>query len=149
MTEVPAALAIALVHDGLREDVLGAVEHDRHASSALKAALGILRNVASELQAGEAWCAPVLAAALPDALRWPEALRAAAPHAAAQVERSLAQASGLVETDPPAARTHLLHAAERALAEAWRHEELRAQGLLTEVRRVVRADLDAQVARMR
>lgn len=146
MSDVPHATAIALVHDGLRDDVLPAVAEDRHASSALKAALGILRNVASELEAGDAWCAPMLADALPLAAAWPAVLRAPAPQAADEVRRLLEQASAHAGDDPLGARTYLLRAAERTIAEAWRHDGLRQGTLLTDARRVVRADLDAQIA---
>jgi hypothetical protein len=142
MTDIAMTLALEMVEDGLRQDVLPLVA-DSNAAAALRAAVAIVGNVRAELESNQGWRREVLAEALPLADRWPEAIRATAPDTADQVARHLDRARSL--TDSARAHEHLLAAAQCCLVELWRHHEPDRE-LLAALRRVTRRDAEARAA---
>lgn len=146
LVEVPLARALRTVEQGLREDVLPAVD-DAHAVSALKSALRVIGIATKQLTVDQRWYRSLVVRALPGSSGWADGLREAAPAVADEVAGLLEQAHALVEDDAAGARDRLLLAARLGLTEIWRSPALRADGeLLRSIRRVVRMDIEEHVA---
>jgi hypothetical protein len=145
MSEIGPDLAIRTVHDGLRDDVLPRLE-DRHAVATMKAALGILRNVVTQLEGDDGDSRAVVADHLDRVEGWRAALAGSSPEIAAEVGELGREAAELLPTDPRAARERLLRAAQKTIAFVWQAPELRDdERLVASVRAVTRADVDARL----
>jgi hypothetical protein len=146
MKEVPYELALRTVYEGLQADVLPALE-DPHAAATMKAALGILRNVAAGLGGGEEAARALLAAGIEPARGWAHALEPTEPDVAARVALLARQAADLSERDPLGAREALLSATRLTVHAIWANPTLRGdQALLASVRRISRQDVEARLA---
>jgi hypothetical protein len=146
MSEVPYELALRTVSQGLQEDVLPGLD-DPHAAASMKAALGILRNVAAGLAGGEEAARALLAAGIDPARGWAHALEPTEPDVAARVALLTKQATNAAERDPLAAREALLKAARLTVHAVWANPTLRRDpALLASVRRICRQDVEARLA---
>jgi hypothetical protein len=130
---------IESIRQELAERVLPALDDDRARSSVI-AMLGILRNLAVQIREDDAWIDDALAVLEPGCVRWRSALPADAPI-------SLPEPAGAGAQSPKERREELLAACEELVTYLWREQT--APTVLADIRAVLRADLELQLARSR
>jgi hypothetical protein len=130
--------ALRDVRRNLRESVMPELS-SAHSRAVLAAALGILDEVVDRVRLDEGPAAATVAEMLPALPGWEQALAGPAPAAAAAIAEARLRADAA--SDPLAARTELLGAAERAVAAAWAElDPAERDPLLGEIRQLLRAD---------
>lgn len=142
---IDPCLAMEAIRSELRSRVLPELE-DPYARSVVIAALGILGNLALQVESDERWCEHSVTELIAGCTRWSrdEVAGPAGPPLAVAVERAMSERS------PWHRRAVLLGAVEMLLGELWaRPRDAAGDEILAEVRQVLVRDLARELERTR
>lgn len=142
---IPVSTVLNGIRSELRAVVVPALDEDEYAISVIYAALGILGDLALQVEATDDWARRSAEELNVACLRW------AASDAAMNSAEQLEQASHLATEEVGAHdRPVLLAAVERLIDELWsRPQDNAARILLADVRAVLAGDLARQLERIR